>query len=94
VNRRVPICFAYHKEYGYVPIVDIKADLIVWDDDQTTRDDPPENCYEQALPEEFDFTMPIYQKDDVSRDEREFQALLRKFAGQVRRKMTERKGKK
>ena len=63
-SRNEPICFLFHKEYGYVPIIGIETHYIIWDDNQITRHSPPENSYEIARRDEFDLTKAVYIKSD------------------------------
>ena len=58
--REQPLCFAYHLDYGYVPIIELQESCIIWDDGQITREYPPCNSYEIAQYDEFNLTVAIY----------------------------------
>ena len=65
-TREIPACFLFHKEMGYVPIIEFEQSAIVWDDNQWSRTDPPEKMYELGLYEEFDLEKPVYVKAILS----------------------------
>ena len=50
-NPDDPICFAYHKEFGWVPVIEVRANMVIWNDGQTSRSIPPEDEYEAAEPQ-------------------------------------------
>jgi hypothetical protein len=58
-TREIPTCFLYHKEFRYVPIIRFE-EVIVWDDNQISRTDPPMQVFELATYGEFDLDKPIY----------------------------------
>jgi hypothetical protein len=58
-TRELPACFLFHKEFGYVPIIRFE-EVVVWDDGQISRTDPPEKVFELATYGEFDLDKPIY----------------------------------
>lgn len=64
-KRQEPLCFAYHIGLEmYVPVIEINKDHIIWDDNQISREDPPCQLFEIAQTTDFDFTMPVYNKED------------------------------
>ena len=57
-TRRRPLCFSWHKKYGYVPVIAFEESTIIWDDGQITRELPPSEAFEIAAYNEFDLTKP------------------------------------
>lgn len=62
-TRETPLCFAYHKTYGYVPVIKFEKHGVVWDDGQITRSDPPYPAYELSEYSDFDLRVHIYVKE-------------------------------
>jgi hypothetical protein len=58
-TREIPACFLYHRLFGYVPVIRFEQ-VIVWDDGQISRTDPPMQVFELATYGEFDLDKPIY----------------------------------
>jgi hypothetical protein len=70
-TRETPSCFLFHKELGYLPIIRFE-EVVVWDDNQISRTDPPMDVFELAEYKEFDLDKPIY----VRISEQELKPLL------------------
>lgn len=46
-----------HKEYGFVPVVEIGITEVLWDDNQFDRMTPPNRVYNSSPIEEFDLDL-------------------------------------
>ena len=56
-KREEPICYMIHKRLGRVPVIEVNKDHIVWDDNQWSREIPPNPMYEISDKEDFE----VYQ---------------------------------
>jgi hypothetical protein len=62
-KRGEPACFAYHKEFRYVPVIRFEENVIIWDDNQISRSYPTNDVFEIAQYSEFDLEKPLYAKN-------------------------------
>lgn len=62
-SRKEPLCMIFHKDYGWVPIIQID-EAVVWDDNQISRTIPPSEIYEIDEWDEFDLAKPVFETKD------------------------------